>query len=102
MLSLLSEKDMLRVETTPRFDSELVAVLDFIALDSINRALEFYDELMTKLHAIVDNPYMYRKKKEMDEYTRELIYKGYVVPYYIDEAKGVIYILGIFNQNLWE
>ena len=93
---------MLVVETTPRFDNELVVVLDFIALDSVNRALIFYDELMEKLHNIPDNPYMYRKRDAMDNDTRELIYKGYSIPFYIDKTKGIIFILGIFNQNLWE
>ena len=47
---------MLVVETAPRFDKEFIAILDFIALDSVNRALIFYDELMEKLHHIPDNP----------------------------------------------
>ena len=92
---------MFVVETTPRFDDELLVVLDFIALDSINRALEFYDELMEKLHNIPNNPFMYRKRENIDD-TRELIYKGYTVPIYIDKEKETIFVLGIFNQNLWE
>ena len=93
---------MFLVETTPRFDNEFVTILDFIALDSLNRALGFYDELMKKLNDIPDNPYICRRRKEMDKYTRELIYKGYVIPYYIDNTKETIFILGIFSQNLWE
>ncbi len=92
---------MFVVETTPRFDDELLVVLDFIALDSINRALEFYDELMEKLHNIPNNPFMYRKRENIDD-TRELIYKGYTIPIYIDKEKEAIFVLGIFNQNLWE
>ncbi len=92
---------MFVVETTPRFDDELLVVLDFIALDSINRALEFYDELMEKLHNIPNNPFMYRKRENIDD-TRGLIYKGYTVPIYIDKEKETIFVLGIFNQNLWE
>ena len=98
---LLFEKDMLVVETTPRFDNELIEILDFIAEDSSHRALDFYDELIEKLHDIPSNPYMYRKREHMDENTRELIYKGYTVPLYIDTEKDVVFILGIFNQNLW-
>ncbi len=92
---------MFIIETTPRFDDELLVVLDFIALDSINRALEFYDELTEKLHNISNNPFMYRKRENIDD-TRDLIYKGYTVPIYIDKEKETIFILGIFNQNLWE
>ena len=93
---------MLAVETTTRFDDELIFILDFIALDSVYRALKFYDELIEKLHDIPSNPYMYRKRENMDDNTRELIYKGYTIPIYIDKEKNTIFILGIFNQNLWE
>ena len=92
---------MFSLETTPRFDNELLVILDFIALDSPHRALEFYDTLMIKLNNIPENPFMYRKRKNMED-TRELIYKGYTIPIYIDEEKKKLFILGIFNQNLWE
>jgi len=93
---------MFRIETTPRFDDELLVILDFIALDSPNRALSFYDALIEKLNNISNNPFMYRKRKTVDDETRELIFKGYTVPFYIDTEENKIFILGIFNQNLWE
>lgn len=93
---------MLVIETTTRFDDELNFILDFIALDSKNRALDFYDKLIEKLHDIPNNPYMYRKRENMDDNTREIIYNGYTIPIYIDKEKDMIFILGIFNQNLWE
>ena len=93
---------MFKLETTPRFDYELLVVLDFIALDSSNRALAFYDTLIIKLHNIPENPFMYRKRENMNDDTRELVFKGYTIPLYIDEDKKKIFILGIFNQNLWE
>ena len=93
---------MFKIDTTPRFDDELLTVLDFIAEDSINSTLEFHDELIEKLHNTPDNPFLYRKRENMNEYIRELIYKGYTIPLYIDEEKKTIFVLGIFNQNLWE
>ena len=93
---------MFSIETTPRFDDELLVVLDFIALDSPNKALHFYDILVEKLHNIPNNPFMYRKRETMDKDTRELIFKGYTIPIYIDKEEKKIFILGIFNQNLWE
>jgi len=93
---------MFSIETTPRFDDELLVVLDFIALDSLNRALHFYDTLVEKLHNISHNPFMYRKRNTLDDDTRELIFMGYTIPIYIDKNKNKIFILGIFNQNLWE
>jgi len=49
---------------------------------------------------ILHSPYSYRKKAE-DENLRELIFKGYTVPFEIDTNNKKIVILGIFNQNLW-
>ena len=93
---------MFSIETTSRFDDELLVVLDFIALDSPHRALNFYDVLIMKLNNIPENPFMYRKREKMDDDTREFIFKGYTIPIYIDKEKKKIFILGIFNQNLWE
>jgi toxin ParE1/3/4 len=60
-------------------------IIEFIALDSVNRALAFYDELILKLQNIIHNPYIYRKRdNSQDEYTRELIFKGYTIPFEID------------------
>jgi plasmid stabilization system protein ParE len=93
---------MYSVETTPRFDEELVEILDFIAIDSVNSALEFYDTLIQKLYNIPNNPLVYRQRKNSNYHTREMIFKGYTIPFYIDEDLNTLFILGIFNQNIWE
>ncbi|MBN2824679.1 MAG: type II toxin-antitoxin system RelE/ParE family toxin [Campylobacterales bacterium] len=93
---------MFAVETTSRFDEELIEILDFIAQDSIEVTLNFYDTLMEKLHIIPHNPLIYRQRENSNYHTREMIFKGYTVPFYIDEESSIIFILGIFNQNLWE
>jgi len=78
-------------------------IVEFIALDSVNRALDFYDAVISKINKIPENPYSYRQKvNAKDSKTRELIFKGYTVPFDIDEANSKIIILGIFNQNLWQ
>lgn len=46
---------------------------------------------------------MYRQRESFtDGKTRELIFKGYTVPFYIDDEAQKVIILGIFNQNFWE
>jgi len=78
-------------------------VIDFIALDSINKALIFYDEIIAKINKISQNPYIHRKRESLnDDNVRELIYKGYIVPFEIDIKNNKIIILGIFNQNIWQ
>lgn len=59
--------------------------------------------MIDKIQNIPNNPYACRKKENaIDENVRELIYKGYTIPFEIDNEKQKIIILGIFNQNLWE
>jgi len=72
-------------------------------LDSPSRALTFFDEIISKIKGIPFSPYIHRKRNSaVDEYTRELIYKGYTIPFELDTKKNKIIILGIFNQNQWE
>ena len=90
------------LEQSSRFEEEFEIIIDFIALDSVNRALEFYDELILKIKNIPHSPYAYRKRNNSESpTTRELIFKGYTIPFEIDEKNNKIIILGIFNQNLW-
>jgi plasmid stabilization system protein ParE len=91
------------LEKSDRFKDELEVIIDFIALDSVNRALTFYDEIIAKINKITDNPYLHRKRPSLnDDNVRELIYKGYTVPFEIDTNNNKIIILGVFNQNLWQ
>ena len=91
------------IEKSIRFDDELQIISLFIALDNPNRALDFLDDITLKIEDILHNPFSHRKRdSSKDKYTRELIFKGYTVPYYIDTTKDKIIILGIFNQNEWE
>ena len=91
------------LEKSDRFKEEFEVIVDFIALDSINRALIFYDEIIAKINKITENPYLHRKRPSLnDDNVRELIYKGYTVPFEIDTKNNKIIVLGIFNQNLWQ
>ena len=86
-----------------RFKEELQSIVLFIALDNPNSALDFFDTIISKIEDIPLNPYSHRKRNlSKNIYTRELIFKGYTIPYYIDTEKNKIIILGIFNQNKWE
>jgi len=93
----------LTIEKSHRFSSELEDIVDFIAYDSVKSALEFYDTVISKINQISDHPYAYRKRMPLnDEFVRELIYRGYSVPFEIDIKNDKIIILGIFNQNRWQ
>ena len=64
--------------------------------------MQFYDDIILKIEKLYTNPYLYRKRVSInDENIRELIHKGYTVPYFIDELNSKIIVLGIFNRNIW-
>jgi len=93
----------MRLIKSDRFLAELSDIVNFISLDSPSRALNFYDDLIEKIEAIPLNPYIHRKRQKLnDKNIRELIFKGYVVPFYIDKSSDMILVLGIFSQNEWD
>ncbi|WP_321235867.1 hypothetical protein [Campylobacter sp.] len=53
--------------------------------------------MSAKINNLLVFPYIGRKK---DNNRRELIYKGYIVPYFINNDE--ILLLGIYRENLWE
>jgi len=93
---------MQRVKST-RYLEELETILGFIAEDSLNRGLQFADTLNVQVMELDTMPYKHRASlKSNDTNIRDLVFKGYVIPYRINESKNRIEILGIFNQNQWE
>ena len=91
------------LEKSDRFDDELQTITLFIALDSPYRALKFFDDIISKIEKIPLDPFSHRQRKSLNDiHARELIFKGYTVPYYIDTHEHKIIILGIFNQNEWK
>lgn len=81
------------------FLNELDNILEFIANDNISRAINFADELYKKIYNLQNMPYKFRRSTSFNaDNIRDLIFKGYVVPYLIDGEN--IVILGIFKENI--
>lgn len=81
-----------------KYISSLEDVLDFIAQDSINKALNFLNKLDYQINNIVNMPYKCRKSLYYDgDDTRDLIFKGYTISYLIDSHNNQIVILDIFK-----
>ena len=85
------------IKRTARFNRELKAVFDFIAKDSPSRAQGFVSKLLDAVELLSDNP---RLGRAVTDDKRELIAKGYVIPYAIED--DVIYVLGIYGSNEWQ
>lgn len=86
-----------------RFAVELKDILAFIAKDKISAAKKFNQTIQTKINELSNSPRKYKKLQPLDnDNIRVLIVDGYSIPYFIDDAKETIIILGIFRSNLWE
>lgn len=86
----------MRVNRSKRFNQELLVITKFIAISNPKNARSFYEEIRAFVETLIDNP---RKGRPTENGNRELIHKGYTIPYLIDGED--IVILGIFNQNEW-
>jgi plasmid stabilization system protein ParE len=78
-------------------------IWDFIAEDSQDRANNFRFDLKNKIENLSNMPYKFRKSYYFnDENIRDLIFKGYVIPYKIDTINETITIIGIkkYQENL--
>ncbi|MDS1314963.1 type II toxin-antitoxin system RelE/ParE family toxin [Aliarcobacter butzleri] len=75
---------------------KLQSIMEFIAQDSLNQAIKFQIDLDEIIDDIPNMPFKYRKSIYFnDNNIRDLIFKGYVVPYKIDTSKNQIIIIGI-------
>ena len=91
------------VDSSLRYEIELNTILDFIGKDSPVNALTFAKKLEEKINNLPHFPYKCRRStKSNNEYIRDLIFAGYVIPYRINSEKNRIEILGIFSGNEWE
>lgn len=87
---MITDKDYFRVA--------LNNVLDYIAQDSLEKAISFKRELESKIDTISCMPYKYRKSIYFnDKEIRDYIFKGYTIPYLIDTSKDEIIILDIIK-----
>jgi plasmid stabilization system protein ParE len=81
-----------------RFEEKLVTILDYIMQDSMEASIVFEESLLTHLDQLLLFPYKFRKSFYYDkEKVRDYIFKGYTIPYYIDEENEKIVILDIFK-----
>lgn len=89
----------MRIVLTPEFEADLKSILKFYSKKSPEVANDFYYCLYKKLENIAFMPYYFRKNQKLNrEDIRELIFKGYVISFYI--SANSIKILSIFKHNL--
>jgi mRNA-degrading endonuclease RelE of RelBE toxin-antitoxin system len=78
------------------FNREFKEILYFIAQDSKTNAKKFKNELIKKVNDLEFMPYKFRKSIYFNnDSIRDLVFKGYVIVYSIDEQEDIITIIGI-------
>ena len=76
-------------------------IMEYIAKNSVSRALIFSSELNEKLEKLHTFPYKYRKSIYFkNENIRDYIFRAYVIPYFIDADNKKIIILDIIKPEL--
>jgi len=84
------------IKETEAYIASLKEVLAYIATDNKSAAKAFHKGLRQKIAQLKSFPWMYRASIYFDNPAiRDLIYKGYTVPYLVDEEKQTITIIGI-------
>ncbi|MBE0498801.1 MAG: type II toxin-antitoxin system RelE/ParE family toxin [Campylobacterales bacterium] len=88
----------MRIEKNPSFNNKLFSILKYIATNNPANAKNFKKELDKKITALANMPFKYRQSIYYDDMNvRDLVFKGYTVPYIIDNE--TIVIIDIFK---WE
>ena len=92
----------MQILKTTRFLEELEVIVDFIAQDNLTQALLFLEKLNAVVFSLPDMPYKYRQStKSNDINVRDLIFRGYVIPYRVNKLKDRLEIIGMFSENEW-
>ena len=85
----------------PKFVKSFTDIWDYISIDNETRADKFKVELKKKIEDLACMPYKFGKSIYFDdEDTRDLIFKGYVIPYRIDKTKDIVFIIGINKYQI--
>lgn len=88
----------MKIEFDPEFMVALIKQIETIAEDKPNAAREFKQMLIVQCKSLVDMPYRCRKSIYYDDdNVRDLIFKGYVIVYVIQD--NMITITSLINQQ---
>ena len=81
---------------------KLQSILEFIAIDSFDRANQFKNNLDNQIDNLVNMPFKCRKSIYFsDDNIRDLIFMGYVIPYKIYENRITIIGINKYKNNLF-
>lgn len=91
----------MRIELLPSFVTRLEGFIEFVAMDKPSAAREFKNSIIRACKEIGEFPYRHRKSIYFnDETIRDLIFRGFVVIYKIED--DVIKIFAFINKEQFD
>ena len=88
----------MRIEFNPEFVEHFMGIWSYIADDNEDAANRFEKQLREKLNLLMHFPHKFRVSLYYeDENIRDYIFKGYTIPYLVDEENDLIVVLDIFK-----
>jgi len=92
---------MAEIEWSSKAENDLNEIIDYIAQDSLEYALSFYEQVREKVENLIKFPRMGRIVPELDEPNiRELILRNYRIIYRIFEKEVQIVRLFHGSRNM--
>jgi len=90
----------MRLKVLTSFKDKLNSRVEFIAKDKPFAARKFKSEIIARIKEIPQMPYMHRKSIFFDrEDIRELIHKGYIIVYKVNERESAIEVFGLVKYE---
>ena len=92
----------MKIRITKSFRKKLNEQVRFIAQDKPSAARKFKNDILEKIEQIPPMPYKNRKSIFFDrDDVRDLIYKGYIIVYKLNEEENSIEVFGLakYQEN---
>lgn len=89
----------MKIILTEQFKSEVKSIFDFYSIKSEKVANDFLEGLFEKIESIKFMPYRFRINSHFEkDDVRDLIFKGYIIPFIIEDE--TIKIISIYKHNI--
>ncbi|MEX2588608.1 MAG: type II toxin-antitoxin system RelE/ParE family toxin [Chitinophagales bacterium] len=86
----------MKIEILKSFSNKLEEQVDYIAQDKPGAARKFKNDVLQKLKKLKRLPYAHRKSIFFNRNNiRDLIFKGYIIVYKVDERNKKIIVFGL-------
>lgn len=90
----------MKILQSKRFKTLLTHILNHIRQDSKTNADIFANSLYNKIKNLEHMPYKFRQSTAYNNpQIRDMIFKGFVIPYLIDKKTDTIIIMAIYKEN---